>query len=199
MTNELKSWQHATASLLILLLFIAVFYSVLIAPALSARSDYHETLDDLQFQYSRIHNSLRTIDNIRMELDQLRLAQPDQQGFFQEKAESLVAADMQQTINELVNTSGGELVSTQLARTSGDSSEAEFPKLTINVHMRATIEALQKLLYQVMINDPVLVLDSLQIHAPTIAGPRGRARQTAAQLDVRFDMSAFVYRSVTTE
>lgn len=182
-------------SLILLLAALAGAYLVLVKPAIAGRQNFHTRLDKLRFQYTRLSASLSHIDAIRADLKKLKQQPTDKTGFITDKQRALAAADLQRHINTLISSSGGDLISTQVTPDKNDKET--FPAITVKVHVRADIDALQKLLYQLAAGNPVLTTDNLLIQSRNTGLP-GRRQREENQLDVRFDVTGFIYRSGST-
>jgi hypothetical protein len=191
MNSKLKKWQHAALSAAILLVLSAVVYVLFIEPAVSGRVEFYNRLDQLQFQYQKLSNAIDKTDALRTEIIALKQDKPDQSGFLEEKVETLAAADLQNRIKNLVSSFDGNLISTQVIQNQEDTI---FPEITIKVHMRGDIETLQKLLYELRSSQPVLLVDNLLIQARNV-NRRRRIQQNADQLEIRFDITGFIYRT----
>ena len=86
----------------------------------------------------------------------------------------------------MIEESGGNLISTQAL--PGRDDEA-YPRVTVKVRMQADMNALQAVLYQLMINRPLLFTDNMMIQRRNIApGPRDSG---AGLLEVHFDVSGY--------
>ena len=110
--------------------------------------------------------------------------------FLEQKSRDLAAADLQRLLDLLIEETGGILVSTQvLPDTDNDSI---FPEITVKVHVRGAIESFQQLLYRLDSGQPLLLLDNLLIRKRRQGDDR--ARRDTDQLDIRFDVTAFIYQ-----
>ena len=192
---RLQHWQHALLSLILLVLGLNVIYIMLVAPAVASRRDFHEKLDSLQFHYAKLISSVGHSDIIMAQIKALKTRQPEQNRFLQEKQQALAAAELQQYINRLITSAGGDLISSQAA--FKQESQPIFPGITVKIHMRADTASLQKLLYQIKNGNPVLILDNLLVLSRNIRGATTLKRQTADQLDIRFDATAYIYKGMS--
>ena len=182
--------RHGLYSFGILLLGIAGFYILLIHPAISARSNNAERIEDLQFQLSKFASSNQEIELLKNEINHLKIQSPSKNGFLEDKAPAIVAADLQKQIKALVETSGGNLVSTHALSQAKDEL---FPKITVKVHMRTDINALREVFYQIAINKLSLFTENILIQKSRTSS-RNR-QQTDSQLEVRFDVSGYMNSS----
>lgn len=193
MNRRLSPRQHAAASLSILVLLLLAVYLGVIEPALKSRGEFRDRFEELQFQHARLNHSIERMQSLRSEIGRLKKTQPDQGGFLEEKPDALAAADLQNTIKDLVSNSGGNLISTQVVMNQGKEI---FPDIKLKVHMRGTINAMQKLFFDLGNNQPVLLMDNVLIQSRN-TGTR-RVRPDVDQLEIRFDVTAYVYKSETS-
>lgn len=193
MMQQNNQRRHALLSLGLLLSVIALLFSVLVLPAINGRLEFHNRLSELQFQYAKFQHIVQQSGALQEELAQLQNAQTDQSGFLEEKPEALAAADLQKQIKTLIDTNGGNLISTQVVKSRAGETGV-FPEVTIKVHMRSDIEALQKLLYQLASSETVLQVDNLLIQKRRQGGGR-RARRDANLLEIRFDTTGYIYQA----
>ena len=185
--------RQALLSLGLLLSVIALLSTILVLPAINGRLKFHNRLNELQFQYSKFQGIAKQSELLKEDLTLLQKVQTDQSGFLDEKPEALAAADLQKQIKTLIDTNGGNLISTQVVKNRSDEVSM-FPEVTIKVHMRSDIEALQKLLYQLASSETVLQVDNLLIQKRRQGGGR-RARRDANLLEIRFDTTGYIYQA----
>ena len=187
MNNLSPDLRQGIFSLGILFLVILVFYTVLIQPAISARIKNTERIEDLMFQSSKFTHSSQESDSLKEEIENLKKQNPNKYNFLENKAPAIVAADLQKKIKALVESSGGNLVSTHALT---DGKEELFSKITVKVHMRTDIKALRDVFYQIAINEPLLFTENILIQK---SRARSRKKQRVDnQIEVRFDVSGYM-------
>jgi hypothetical protein len=187
MNNLSPDLRQGIYSLGILFLVILVFYSVLIQPAMSARIKNTERIEDLMFQSSKFSLSSQESDLLKEEIANLKKQNPNKNNFLENKAPAIVAADLQKKIKALVESSGGNLVSTHALT---DGKEELFSKITVKVHMRTDMNALRDVFYQVAINEPLLFIDNILIQKSRAS--RRTKQRAVNQIEVRFDVSGYM-------
>lgn len=188
-TTESKRGLYAIG---FLLLIVIVFYTLIIGPSLSARTDNAERIDDLIFQIDKFSHAGHSQSLLQAEINQLKIQNQEKKDFLENNSPAIVAADLQKMIKTLVESSGGNLVSTHAL----DKNEEDlFPKITVKVHMRADITTIQNVLYQLIVNKPLLFTDNILIQKRQ---SNSRKRQQAVNiLDMRFDISGYLSASKT--
>jgi len=107
--------------------------------------------------------------------------------FLRSGAPALSAAEAQESIATLVESSGGRLI-TRGAPTSRD--EGRYRQVTVNVQLTANIFALRKILAAVESNNPYLFVDNLTIRTQVPATFKP-APGDEHELFVQFDVSGY--------
>jgi hypothetical protein len=191
MNNLSPDLRQGIFSLGILFLVILAFYTVLIQPAISARSKNTERIEDLMFQSSKFTLSSQESDSLKEKIANLKNQNPNKNIFLQNKAPAIVAADLQKKIKALVESSGGNLVSTHALT---DGKEELFSKITVKVRMRTDMNALRDVFYQIAISEPLLFTENILIQK---SRARSRKKQRVDnQIEVRFDVSGYMNPSL---
>jgi hypothetical protein len=191
MTKSLSNWQHAVMSLCILILFVIGLHLILLQPALTARKEYQERIDDYSFQLNKFRNTEYRIVNLQNQIERLKQQDPDNGNYLEDKSPSLVAAELQKQLKTLIETNGGNLVSTHVITTTDDEL---FPKVTIKVHMQAEMDTLQTVFYKLAVNKPILFTRNVQIQKRHTSSRRQKAN--TGKLEIRFDVTGYIYKSV---
>ena len=188
---QLKKWQHALISLGILFLVLSILFVGLVAPAMTAKNASNERTENLQLQHSRYKSAEQELIQLEKQLEQLLHQNLNhKEDFLEEKQQTLAAADLQQYLKKVIESHTGKLVSTQPIN---DISKKPFPKVTIKVHMRGNINAVQKTFYQLESSLPRLFIDNVIIQRRK---PTGRGKQLHTdQLDIRFDVNGYIFDS----
>jgi len=188
---QLKKWQHALISLGILFLVLSILFVGLVAPAIKDKNASNERIENLQLQRAKYKSAEQELIQLEKQLEQLLHENLDhKEDFLEEKQHTLAAADLQQYLKKVIESHAGNLVSTQPIT---DINKKPFPKVTIKIHMRGNINALQKTLYQLESSRPQLFIDNVIIQR---RNPTGRGKQLHIdQLDIRFDVNGYIFDS----
>jgi general secretion pathway protein M len=188
---QLKKWQHALISLGILFLVLSILFVGLVAPAMTAKNASNERTENLQLQHARYKSAEQELIQLEKQLEQLLHQYLNhKEDFLEEKQQTLAAADLQQYLKKVIESHAGNLVSTQPIT---DINKKPFPKVTIKIHMRGNINALQKTLYQLESSRPQLFIDNVIIQR---RNPTGRGKKlNIDQLDIRFDVNGYIFDS----
>jgi len=191
MTKSLSKWQHALMSLCILILFMIGLHLILLQPALTAGKEYRERIDDFSFQLNKFRKTEYQIVDLHNQIERLKQQDPDNGNYLEDKSPSLVAAELQKQLKTLIETNGGNLVSTHVITNTDDGP---FPKVTIKVHMQSEIDTLQTVFYKLAVNKPILFTSNVQIQKRNTSSRKRQAN--AGKLEVRFDVTGYIYKSV---
>ena len=186
----LNTRQHAALSACLALVAASIFCLLLVWPAFSKRASFHERVDALRIQQQKFIETAARSPALEAELAELAELEIDREGFLEDKPHALAAADLQRLLGSLVEETGGNLVSTQVLADTGN--EGVFPEITVKVHLLGNTATLQRLLYRFVSGKPVLVMDNLLVQQRRHNDDR--RGHDASQLEIRFDVSAFVYQ-----
>jgi general secretion pathway protein M len=188
-TAVLKPWQHAAASTAILMTGLLLLGGSVVWPAVAHRRDLHERIDELVFQERKLVSLLRERPRIVAELEQLKRTAEDRSGFLTEASTALAAAALQKRLTDLVESTGGELVS---AQTVDEVEPDDFLAVKLRLQIRGDTGVLQTVLYEMESGQPHLSVDNL-----TVQKRQSRARRAGEvapdRLEIRFDVRGYLY------
>lgn len=187
----LNNHQHALLAGGILLLLLLVVFALFIAPALILRQDLQARIGELELQLNKFRLAGRELEQLQQEIEQMNETHTNTGDFLEEKSLPLAAADLQQHIKGIIESHQANLVSAQPVSAAGDDL---FPKVTVKIHMRGDIHALQKTLYRLESSRPRLFIDTIVIQKRNPAAARANHKD-ADLLEVRFDVSGYVFNS----
>lgn len=192
---KVTPWQHAMLSAGLTLVMAGLLFVLLVWPALSSRLAFNERLEALHVQYQQFTRAAAHTETLTRELDALASLEASREGFLEDKPKALAAADLQQLVQSRVEQTGGLLISTQVL--PGADDEDIFPAITVKVHLRASIGSLQQLLHGIEAGQPLLVVDNLSVQRRQ--RENRQSRRDGGELEIRFDVTAFIYRDHTHE
>jgi len=192
MKLELKHWQHALLSVGILLLGLFFLYYLLVSPALANRANFNGRYDELELQLAKYKKAEQQLEQLKNQISQLNDNPSKKAYFLKNKPDTLAAADLQKQLKTLIESNDGQIVSTQPIE---DQDKNLFSKVTIKLHMRGNINALQETLYGLEFSKPLLFVDNIiiQNRARRSASARKKPNANADQLDIRFDVTGYIF------
>ncbi len=177
---------------LALALLVAVGGAVItaIAPLWERYTDNAGSIEQLRehiFRYDRLAASSEVS---RRQLR--RWEKDDQVAQYALPAESpdLAAARLQERVKTVVKQTGGTLLSTQNLSPMDDGL---FQRITVNVKMRGSIEALSETLYSIESGVPLLFIDNVVVINRSVRKSRRRRKTQNQGLEIRFDLSGYLH------
>lgn len=188
MIERLPRIQRRVLAVLLLLVAVAVLVRALLVPIWITYRDNRDAIaqaeDDIA-RYSRLSTRVDALSAMLAELDQTDSLN---QYVLAQESEPLAAAALQDRVKSVVTGSGGTLTSTQvLPAVAGQG----FERIIVNVRMAVTMDALQRVLYELESDLPYLLVDDIII----LSRGTARQRQTGRRvdfLDVRFNLYGYM-------
>ena len=189
---------HRVAAVVLLVVVVVGVYS-LIDGVLAARYRfYRDHVEELQGRLQRLNSLLATGPELETRIRQVRADSPVDLYTLKPAPPPIAATELQQQVKDVVESNGGNLVSTQILPVN---VEGGFSKVTIRVQMTSDTEALEKVLYDLESHEPLLFIDNFQVRARPVRQPRRRLRGNArpppeapptVQLTTRFELAGFM-------
>lgn len=191
MIERLPRMQRRILAVVLLLLVIAFVVRAVAMPVWSTYVDNREAIaqmDETIARYSRLSTQVETL---RSAVGELQESDDLARYILAQESEPLAAAALQERVKSVVTRSGGTLSSTQVL--PAESTQG-FKRVTVSVRMAVSIEALQRVLYDLENDLPYLLADEIVILS---RGARKRRRKNQPelavdQLDVRFNLYGFM-------
>ncbi len=156
LTNKQQRYLAIELLVVVVLLVIWLF----IAPLWKVQGEYAEQASDLRFQlskYEQVISNKRVISNNKTEL---QTSLKEARLFHDNLAHGVVAAQVQNTIREIVEKSQGSLVSTRILP---EKQEGQLTRLAINVRLTGDDLVLQQLLFDLEMARPLLLIEKLTV------------------------------------
>jgi hypothetical protein len=178
--------QRRRLALAILAAFALVVVLVIALPVWMLNRHYEEALADTVNHIERYNRIAGTRPAISRELDAIR-AKETRRYFLRAGASALSAAEAQEAIRALVESSGARLITMQ-APTSRD--EGRYRQITVNVQLTANILALRKILTAIENNVPYLFVDNLVVRSQVPANFKPQPG-VEPEMFVQFDISGY--------
>ena len=183
-----KSGQK-TVALLILAGIIATLFSVTVLPVLLASSNYQESIEELSFRLQKYQNIASMEAPLRNRLSRLESQQVAEEDLLSGESTAITGANLQELFKQRVRQSGGRLQSTQILP---ESYQGALERIAIKANFTGSIQALQKILYNIEYQRPLLFVDNIEIRSRST---RRRTRRTQTQpettLTVTMEVAGF--------
>ncbi|GGK84889.1 type II secretion system protein GspM [Amphritea balenae] len=196
--------QRQSLALLLLLLVVTVVVVFVIHPLMSRYIQYGESIDSLEQQLETYQRLSQGREQTEQQLQQLKQSGEIDNFFLPESKPALAAARLQQYLSEVMRTSGGQVMSTQILNRTGDEP---LTRVAIKVHLQLEISELVSLLHSIESGRPLLFIEGLNVIADARTKRRPQRQnnsQRTAQpvseirsLDVRFDLIGYAIPEAT--
>ncbi len=188
MIARLTPVQRRVLALILLLAVIVVVARVLIVPMWNIYSDNRDAIVQMEDSIARYARISAQVGSLRQAVEDLAEADELTRYVLAQESESIAAAALQERVKSIVTTSGGALTSTQVLPAV---AEQGFKRVIVNVRMAVSIDALQRVLYELENGLPYLLASDMIILSRNVR-KRGRTGQSVDLLDVRFNLSGYM-------
>ncbi len=188
MIARLTPVQRRVLALILLLAVIVVVARVLIVPMWNIYSDNRDAIVQMEDSIARYARISAQVGSLRQAMEDLAEADELTRYVLAQESESIAAAALQERVKSIVTTSGGALTSTQVLPAV---AEKGFKRVIVNVRMAVSIDALQRVLYELENGLPYLLASDMIILSRNVR-KRGRTGQSVDLLDVRFNLSGYM-------
>jgi general secretion pathway protein M len=172
-------------ALALLLSLLAVVYFGVVQPVIESRIDQQAEIARLEtslVHYQRIAEQRASRET---NLDELKRRAADADGLLRGANETLMAAAIQNRIKALVDAAHGELKSMQIMPPQADGP---LRRITVRGQVAMTVEAAQRVFYDLEGGEPVLFLDNVGIRSQEETRHRERAD---GRLEVHLDVYGY--------
>lgn len=156
---------------------------------------------DREDQLARFRLMVRTLPELRAELDRVRADESFKSFYFDAPTAALAGAELQRLAQEIVTAANGRLLSTQILPETPDESP---PRVSVRTQIQGTTETLLEVLYAIEQARPFLFVEQVSVRSSARPveperDPRGRpfrrqAVDPATELTVRLDIFGFTLR-----
>lgn len=190
-TREPSAMHRLTAVLLLLLIVVAVDWVV--EEVVLARHEYYqEHIERIQDRLERANSLLAQRPELEKQIKRVKQNESSNAYYLNQASPTIAATDLQQRVKTAIESNGGQLMSTQILP---ETSEGAFTKVAIRVQMTGDTEALQKTLYALEAQTPLLFVDNIQIRARPVRQPRrSRTEQPSVQISLttQFELAGYL-------
>ncbi len=176
-------------ALAVLVLFIVILTFSIIYPLFSMWIESYQQKSELVFKLHKQQSILDIQDAIADNLEGVRKQFQSQNYFTSQETESLASAELQNIIKIAIAQNGGQLISTQ-----GLPSENlnQFLKIIVSVRLITNMESLSSVLVYLESNNPVMVIDNLDISPSRTMRSNTNLVNQNSLLNVNFKISSFM-------
>jgi general secretion pathway protein M len=173
-------------ALAVLVAAIVAVIAIVAVPTWLVHRHYDTALSEATTRLERFGRISSTRPVVAKQLEAMR-AKDTRRYFLRSGGAALSAAEAQETVRSLIESSGGRLITMQAPVAK---EEGHYRLITANVQMQANIFALRKILGAIDTNVPVLFVDNLTIRSqvPSNFRPQPGAEP---EMFVQFDISGY--------
>lgn len=178
--------KRRKAALGLLAAAVALGVVLVALPLWLAHRHYDDLLEDIDRRLVRYERLSAARPAPEKKLEAVR-ALDSRKYFLKSGAASLSAAEIQDKVRQLVEGSGGRIISIQPAP---PRDEGRFRQVTVTIQANANIMALRKILLQLETNEPYIFVDTLVVRAQVPPGFKP-APGTDPEMFVQFDITGY--------
>ncbi|MGF1615001.1 MAG: type II secretion system protein GspM [Gammaproteobacteria bacterium] len=193
MTSNLTPSQSRLLALGLLVLVLGGLYFGVVHPLWRTYYANQEQIEDHRENIARFQRIAAEQHVLEQRVEGLSQQRKLVRYTLDAESPTLAAAALQDRVKSIVEQSGGRLTSTRILPVS---NVGPFAQVAVNVQMRVSTKALQDVLYGLESGAPYLLIENLTILSRGHQVYR-RGLSTAAELDVRFDLSGLMPSSET--
>ena len=185
-------WGQRLAALALLLLVGGALYLAVDQWLIGRYRDYQNQLQQQQERLAQLERIAATREPVKQRIAKIQQDRNITAQYLPQSAPALAAAELQQRIKAVVEAAGGTLQSTQALP---PVEEGGAMKVTVSAIMNGDTGSVQKVLYDLEGQTPLLFVDNLELSARMMRPrlPNGRyANYTRMQLSAQFEVSGYL-------
>lgn len=186
------SRAHRWAALLLLVFVIGLFYGMVDRIWMGQYRLYQTNAERLQDRLYNLQRLVTARPELERAIQNIRDDRRTAAYFLPPASPALAAADLQQRVKNLVEGAGGNLLSVQVLPAVEENGVV---RVTVSVTLQGDMGALQKILYGLESQVPLLFVDHLEVTARPFRPrlPDGKiASYTRIQLNGQFEVSGYL-------
>jgi type II secretion system (T2SS) protein M len=177
-------------SALFILVFMLYLVASMLASVFSLQAQAKQDYEDAQFQLKKYQSIVAIQDLYEAEnLTLTAMAVHDSQ-YLIAKNQSLVVAEFQQELRQLIQQAGANLVSMRADKVK-DDAESDILPLTVKLHLRLDDQALVDVLHQLESRQPVGFVYKMSIKPQDFRGKK-RPNTEHTTLDTHIEYTTFM-------
>jgi hypothetical protein len=157
---KVSVWASRGAAIAILIAVIIAFYLTLGQPLIDSFIAHRESITQSQAILAKYQDLNASRAQINTRLKRLRTAQENEGRLLTGESAQLVGAKLQNRLKELVEANNANLGSMQLLAVR---QEEGFQRVSMAVALKAPIESLQSILYEIENQSPYFFIEKLEL------------------------------------
>lgn len=190
MLSNLSRSSRRLLALVILFALVAIVVLVTLVPLRTALVSYDDSIADLEFRLQKYDEMAQLEIPLKERLDNLTSQQESAEGLLKGESQAIAGANLQALFKQIVLNAGGRLQSTQILP---GAASGVIDWIGIRAQFSGDIETLQRVLYDIEFNKPVLFVDKIEVRTKRIRRSRRRGPQVnqAQVLSVSLEVSGY--------
>jgi hypothetical protein len=157
---KLSTWASRTAAIIILIVALIGFQFMIGQPLIDSFMAHRESISDSQAVLKKYQELNASRGEVSSKLRRLREAQENEGRLLTGENAQLVGAKLQNRLKELLDANNASLGSMQLL---GVREEEGFQRVSMAATLKASIEALQSILYEIENQSPYFFVEKLEL------------------------------------
>jgi general secretion pathway protein M len=160
MIAELSDKNRRSLALGLLVIAVVVFFIVIVFPLQQLFNNYDSSIGELEFRLGKLQQTAQLQTSLTKQLEQLQDANNKSRDLINGESAALAGANLQELIKEVLRSTGNVLESSQMLPVV---FEEDLQSIAIRIHFSSSVASLQKALYTLENNRPLLFVDELSI------------------------------------
>lgn len=191
MIEKLDRKQRRLLALAILLLALALVFSITLLPVLLANQHYRDTLAGLEGRLQQLQRAAAIGDTLQPQYEQLKRWKTSDAQYLKSNSAALAAAELQRLVKRIIVSKNAEVVSTQILTTR---QEEGFDRVALKVRIRGELENIIQAFYVIETGEPFVFMDNVSVRASRGRRVRGQA-PTLQTLDIDMELIGYMPHS----
>jgi general secretion pathway protein M len=179
--------QHSRRLAILVLLAAVLLVAGPLAGAVWYVNHYYDVkLAEKQDRIERFQRIASTRAAVSRQLDSMR-AKETRKFFLRTGATALSAAEAQEAVRSIIESSGGKLITMQAP---SSREEGRYRQISVTVQLTATVQSLRRVLHALESNMPYLFVDNVTIRSQ-VTGQHRAAPGQEPEMFVSFDVNGY--------
>lgn len=170
MGSELPTWVSRVAALALFFGLLAFIVFLTVPPVLRNFDANRETIQFNRDAIARFERIAATLPALKKQLAALEARSRSRRHYLSGATPALAAADLQKHVQNIAKANGGTVSSIQILKSE---KEDDFERIAIRIQLRATIESIRDIFYNLEAGQPYLFIDNLEIRTRSTRRRRG--------------------------
>lgn len=180
--------QQRAVAIFILLVVLLLVYGLIISPIMQRYQETNDQIDNLALQISKYQTITESRPQLSEQLKALQQANQESGYLLKGRTPALLSANLQQHLKKQVARSGGELIRVQPLK---QEQSNKLPSVSLMVQIKADVNQLLTLLYQLEHGNPLLTIDQVVVTANPVRTSGYAKKSVILPLDIRFQLTGY--------